>query len=101
MGSYSCFHQTDASLFYCRVNILFGLISLFSFPGYLDNTVAGGIPSGMPILESLVKECMEEANIEPDIVRKHARAAGSISYFFRSVRWFHFDCTIWLFIPQF
>jgi 8-oxo-dGTP pyrophosphatase MutT (NUDIX family) len=59
---------------------------LFSFPGYLDNTVAGGIPSGMPIFESLIKECMEEANIEPDIVRKYARAAGSISYFFRSVR---------------
>jgi 8-oxo-dGTP pyrophosphatase MutT (NUDIX family) len=74
---------------------------MFSFPGYLDNTVAGGIPSGMPIFESLVKECMEEANIGPDIVRKYARAAGSISYFFRSVRWFHFDCTNWLFIPRF
>ena len=58
---------------------------MFSFPGYLDNTVAGGIPSGMPIFESLVKECMEEANIGPDIVRRYVRAAGSISYFFRSV----------------
>ena len=58
---------------------------MFSFPGYLDNTVAGGIPSGLPIFESLVKECMEEANIGPDVVRKYARAAGSISYFFRSV----------------
>ena len=73
-------------------------MSLFSFPGRLDNTVAGGLPSGMPIFECLVKECMEEANIGPDIVRKYARAAGSISYFSRSVRWFHFDCTIWLFI---
>jgi 8-oxo-dGTP pyrophosphatase MutT (NUDIX family) len=78
-----------------------GLISMFSFPGYLDNTVAGGVPSGMPVFESLVKECMEEANIGPDIVRKYARAAGSISYFFRSVRRFHFDCTIWLFILRF
>lgn len=94
MGSYSCLDQTDASLFYCRVNILYGLISLFSFPGYLDNTVAGGIPSGMPIFESLVKECMEEANIGSDIVHKYARAAGSISYFFRSVRWFHFDLVV-------
>jgi hypothetical protein len=40
----------------------------------------------MPIFESLIKECMEEANIEPDIVRKYARAAGCVSYFYRSVR---------------
>ena len=68
------------------------LILLFSFPGLLDDTVAGGIPSsGMSVFETLVEECMEEAqaSIGPDIVRKYARAAGSISYFSRSVRWFH------------
>jgi 8-oxo-dGTP pyrophosphatase MutT (NUDIX family) len=74
---------------------------MFSFPGYLDNTVAGGIPSGMPIFESLVKECMEEASIGPDIVHKYARAAGSISYFFRSVPRFHFNYAILFFIPRF
>jgi hypothetical protein len=37
----------------------------------------------MSVFESLVKECMEEASIEADIVRKHTRAVGSISYFFR------------------
>ncbi|KDR77026.1 hypothetical protein GALMADRAFT_225179 [Galerina marginata CBS 339.88] len=55
-----------------------------TFPGYLDNTVAGGIPSGMSVFESLVKECMEEASIEPEVIRKHTRAVGSISYFFRT-----------------
>jgi len=54
-----------------------------SWPGYLDNTVAGGIPSGMSVFESLVKECKEEASIEADLVRKHARSVGSISYFIR------------------
>ncbi|KAL0571257.1 hypothetical protein V5O48_010705 [Marasmius crinis-equi] len=54
-----------------------------TFPGLLDNTVAGGIPSGMGMFESLVKECMEEASIPEDVVRKYARATGSISYFFR------------------
>ena len=53
------------------------------WPGYLDNTVAGGIPSGMPIFESLVKECMEEANFDPEIIRKYTKAVGSISYFIR------------------
>ncbi|CAA7266276.1 unnamed protein product [Cyclocybe aegerita] len=57
-----------------------------TFPGHLDNTVAGGIPSGMSMFESLVKECMEEASIEPDVVRKHTRAVGSISYFFRTTK---------------
>jgi len=52
----------------------------------LDNTVAGGIPSGMGMFESLVKECMEEASIEEDVVRTHARAVGAISYFYKSVR---------------
>ncbi|KAF8816269.1 hypothetical protein BYT27DRAFT_6448801 [Phlegmacium glaucopus] len=40
----------------------------------------------MSVFESLVKECMEEASIGPDIVRQYARAAGSISYFFRSIQ---------------
>ncbi|KAF9497500.1 nudix hydrolase 20 [Pleurotus eryngii] len=55
-----------------------------TWPGYLDNTVAGGIPSGIGVFESLVKESMEEASLEEDLVRQHARAVGSISYFFRT-----------------
>lgn len=51
----------------------------------LDNSVAGGIPSGMGMFESMVKECMEEASLEAAIVEKYARAAGVISYFFRCV----------------
>jgi hypothetical protein len=54
------------------------------WPGYLDNSVGGGISSGMGILESLVKESMEEASIEEDIIRKYARATGSISYFYKT-----------------
>ncbi|KAG5220443.1 nudix hydrolase [Salix suchowensis] len=42
-----------------------------------------GIPSGIGVFESLVKESMEEASLEEDLVRQHARAVGSISYFFR------------------
>ncbi|KAF8888794.1 NUDIX hydrolase domain-like protein [Infundibulicybe gibba] len=42
-----------------------------TWPGYLDNSVAGGVPAGMPILESMIKECMEEASLEDGIVRKY------------------------------
>ncbi|KAJ3844627.1 nudix hydrolase 20 [Lentinula raphanica] len=55
-----------------------------TWPGYLDNTVAGGMPSGMGVFETLVKECMEEASIAADVVQRYARAVGSISYFFRT-----------------
>lgn len=54
------------------------------WPGYLDNTVAGGIPSGMGIFDSLVKECMEEASIKEDVVREYVRGTGAVSYFFRT-----------------
>ncbi|KAH6903253.1 nudix hydrolase 20 [Coprinopsis sp. MPI-PUGE-AT-0042] len=57
-----------------------------TWPGYLDNTVAGGIPSGMSVLESLVKECMEEASIPDHIVRPHLKAVGAISYFTRTAQ---------------
>ncbi|EED80277.1 predicted protein [Postia placenta Mad-698-R] len=60
-------------------------ISKQTWPGYLDNTVAGGIPCGLGAFESLVKESMEEASLAEDVVRTHARAAGTISYFFRYV----------------
>ncbi|KAF7790643.1 hypothetical protein EIP86_001599 [Pleurotus ostreatoroseus] len=53
-----------------------------TWPGYLDNSVAGGIPSGTGVLETLVKECMEEASIEEGFVRKYAKSVGSITYFF-------------------
>ncbi|THV02176.1 nudix hydrolase 20 [Dendrothele bispora CBS 962.96] len=55
-----------------------------TFPGMLDNTVAGGIPSGMGMFDSLVKECMEEASIEEHVVNAHARGAGVISYFYKT-----------------
>jgi len=55
-----------------------------TWPGFLDNTIAGGIPSGMSPFESLVKEAMEEGSLQEDVVRKHTRAVGSISYFYRT-----------------
>lgn len=53
------------------------------WPGYLDNTIAGGIPAGMSAWESLVKEAEEEGNISGDVVRRYARGAGAVSYFFQ------------------
>ncbi len=54
-----------------------------TFPGELDNTVAGGQPIGLGLLENLVKECYEEAGI-PSELASQAKAVGYISYWNQS-----------------
>jgi isopentenyldiphosphate isomerase len=56
-----------------------------TFPGELDNTVAGGQPAGIGIFENLVKECAEEAGI-PRVLAERAKAVGSIAYWNQSGR---------------
>ncbi|MDP6389808.1 MAG: DUF4743 domain-containing protein [Alphaproteobacteria bacterium] len=50
-----------------------------TYPGMLDNMVAGGQPIGVGLMENLVKECAEEAAIPEDIARR-ASPVGMISY---------------------
>ncbi|KAF7193882.1 hypothetical protein HII31_04772 [Pseudocercospora fuligena] len=52
-----------------------------TYPGMLDNTVAGGIATGESPFESLVRESAEEASLPEDVVRKGAKAAGTVTYF--------------------
>lgn len=53
-----------------------------TYGGMLDNTVAGGIATGEKPFESLVREAAEEASLPESLVRKHAKAAGVVSYFY-------------------
>lgn len=53
-----------------------------TFPGMLDNTIAGGIGHPYGIWETLVKESYEEAGISEEYVTAHARQAGVVSYMF-------------------
>lgn len=50
-----------------------------TYPGRLDNMVAGGQPVGLGLTENLVKECAEEADI-PAALARQARPAGAITY---------------------
>lgn len=50
-----------------------------TFPGMLDNMVAGGQPIELSLFENLVKECGEEAGIPPALARR-AVAVGAVSY---------------------
>lgn len=50
-----------------------------TYPGMLDNTVAGGQPIGLGLLDNLVKECREEAGI-PEALARRARLVATIAY---------------------
>ncbi|MBT5266992.1 MAG: DUF4743 domain-containing protein [Rhodospirillaceae bacterium] len=50
-----------------------------TYPGALDNMVAGGQPHGLTIAQNVVKECAEEAGI-PEALARTARPVGAISY---------------------
>lgn len=48
-------------------------------PDMLDNMVAGGQPAELSLMENIIKECAEEADIPEDLARQ-ARPVGAISY---------------------
>ncbi len=50
-----------------------------TFPGMLDNLVAGGQPIGLSLMDNLIKECGEEASIPPALAGQ-AIAVGEVSY---------------------
>ncbi|KAI0279549.1 NUDIX hydrolase domain-like protein [Russula aff. rugulosa BPL654] len=52
-----------------------------TYPGMLDNSVAGGIAGGTTALDTVVKEAAEEASLDPQLVRKKARSVGAVSYY--------------------
>lgn len=53
---------------------------LFSSPGMLDATAAGGIAAGTTALETIIKEAGEEAALPPELVRTRVRSTGMLSY---------------------
>ncbi|CCQ72440.1 DUF4743 domain-containing protein [Magnetospira sp. QH-2] len=48
-------------------------------PGKLDQLVAGGQPATLSLMDNLIKECAEEADI-PEHLARRARPVGAISY---------------------
>ena len=50
-----------------------------TFPGKLDNIVAGGQPFNLTVAENVIKECNEEANIPKELAIM-AKPVGLISY---------------------
>ena len=53
-----------------------------TYPGMLDNTVAGGMSTGERPSECVVREAMEEASLPEDVVKANAVPTGCITYFY-------------------
>lgn len=51
-----------------------------TYPGMMDNTVAGGLSTGEQPFNCLIREAEEEASLPKDIAR-HAKACGTLTYF--------------------
>ncbi|ODQ82918.1 hypothetical protein BABINDRAFT_170034 [Babjeviella inositovora NRRL Y-12698] len=54
-----------------------------TFPGMLDNTIAGGIGYPQTVNETVIKEAMEEASLPEEYVTEHVRSAGVLSYMYQ------------------
>lgn len=53
-----------------------------TFPGMLDNTVAGGLMTGEGPLECIIREADEEASLPDQVVRDGVRCAGTVTYIY-------------------
>ncbi|KAI1388221.1 NUDIX hydrolase domain-like protein [Hypoxylon trugodes] len=53
---------------------------LYTSPGMLDGTVAGGIKAGSTPLDTAIHEADEEASLPEALVRKHIRPVGVLTY---------------------
>lgn len=62
-----------------------------SWPGKLDNMAAGGLSSGLGIMECMKKECREEA-VVPDNLLEKIIPTGNISYFYEDERGLFPEC---------
>ena len=53
---------------------------LYTSPGKLDTTVAGGVKAGVSPLKTIIEEAAEEASLPENLIRRHIRARGVITF---------------------
>ncbi|OAA46274.1 thiamin pyrophosphokinase- protein [Metarhizium rileyi] len=53
-----------------------------TFPGKLDNTVAGGLMTGEVPFECIIREADEEASLTEIVVRQNAQEVGKVTYIY-------------------
>lgn len=53
-----------------------------TFPGMLDNTIAGGIGYPYGVWDTLIKESYEEAGMSEEYIKANVKSVGMVSYIF-------------------
>lgn len=53
-----------------------------TYPGMLDNTVAGGLGYPYGLWETVIKECFEEAGLPEGFVKSNAKSVGVLLYMY-------------------
>jgi 8-oxo-dGTP pyrophosphatase MutT (NUDIX family) len=76
----TCYVRDSASPAGLRIWVARRASHLFTYPGKLDTTVAGGIKSNDEPLDCIVAEADEEASLDSRFVRQNARVAGLVTY---------------------
>lgn len=56
----------------------------YRWPGRYDCTVGGGMGVGETPNQTIIRECIEEASLPSDFVKKCARSTGALNYMNRS-----------------
>lgn len=59
---------------------------LFTYPGMLDSTVAGGVKADNSPLDCILAEATEEASLPEDLVAKQVRSVGVVTVANRNLR---------------
>jgi 8-oxo-dGTP pyrophosphatase MutT (NUDIX family) len=74
--------RSDASAHGIKIWVPKRSASKSTFPGMLDNTVAGGLMTGEDPLECIIREADEEASLPEDVVRSMAKLVGEVTYIY-------------------
>ncbi|KAI1383369.1 NUDIX hydrolase domain-like protein [Hypoxylon trugodes] len=53
-----------------------------TYPGMLDNSVAGGLMTGEDPFECIIREADEEANLPEELMRERAKFTGMVTYIY-------------------
>lgn len=60
--------------------------NLFTYPGLLDSTVAGGVKASDTPHDCILAESVEEASLDPDYVARNLQPAGTMTLANRNIR---------------
>ncbi|KAK4042814.1 NUDIX hydrolase domain-like protein [Parachaetomium inaequale] len=75
-------HSDDKSRYDFRIWVPRRAADKSTYPGMLDNTVAGGLMTGEDPFECVIREADEEASLPGDFMRRHAEETGTITYIY-------------------